>query len=103
MAKQQFEIKAIIRDKRGMVLSIGQNSYVKTHTYQARMATRAGKPHKIFLHAEIDAILKCNDISKAHSIEVIRLGASGEPLSAKPCPICQSAIDETSIKKIIHT
>jgi deoxycytidylate deaminase len=96
-------ITAFIKDKRGNVLSIGQNNYVKTHPYQALCAAKAGLPEKIYLHAEIDAIVKCKDISKAHSIHIFRKGKSREYLLAKPCPVCVTAINNTPIKKVYHT
>jgi deoxycytidylate deaminase len=96
------DITAIIKDKRGNILSLGKNSYVKTHPYQAKCAKKVGLPEKIYLHAEIDAIIKCNDISKAHSIHIYRKGKS-KWLLAKPCPICLQAISQTSIKIIQHT
>jgi tRNA(Arg) A34 adenosine deaminase TadA len=96
-------LTAIIKDKRGNILAIGKNSYTKTHPYQAKCAKEVGLPEKVYLHAEIAAILSCNDLSKAHSIHIYRQGKSGLWLNAKPCPICQSAIDKTPIKKVFHT
>jgi deoxycytidylate deaminase len=57
----------------------------------------------VYLHAEIDAIIKCKDISKAHRISVFRLGANGMYLNARPCKICMSAIESTGILIIEHT
>ncbi len=96
-------LTAIIKDKRGNVLAIGKNSYTKTHPYQAKCAKEVGLPEKIYLHAEIDAILRCNDLSKAHSIHIFRQGKSGKWLLAKPCPACQTAINKTPIRKVYHT
>ena len=104
MAHHKHEIKAVTYDKRGRILSIGQNSYVKTHTVQAHYAKKNNNEHAVFLHAEIDAILKCRDISKAHRIFVSRHTRSGGFGSAKPCPICQDAINTmTPIRIIEHT
>ncbi len=96
-------LTAVIRDKKGNVLSIGKNSYTKTHPYQAKCAKEVGLPEKIYLHAEIDAILRCSDLSKAHSIHIFRLGKSGRYMLAKPCPACANAISKTPIKKVFHT
>jgi len=96
-------LTAIIKDKKGNVLSIGTNSYVKTHPYQAKCAKEAGLPEKIYLHAEIDAIIRCTEISKAHSIHIFRKGKSEKFLLAKPCPVCVNAINRTPIKKVFHT
>lgn len=94
---------AVIYDKRGRILSVGQNSFVKTHPMQAKLAHAAGLPAKKFLHAEVAAILKCRDITKAKKILVSRWGATGNPLLAKPCPICESAIKAAGIEIVEHT
>lgn len=98
--RQTQNITAIIYDKRGKVLSVGKNSYVKTHPKQAKHAKMVGLPEKEFLHAEVDAIIRCRDISKAHKILVTRINKSGNYANAKPCPICKSAIKEAGIKHV---
>jgi tRNA(Arg) A34 adenosine deaminase TadA len=101
--RTQHNITAFIYDKRGRILSMGKNSYVKTHPLQAKYARHCGDEHKDFLHAEIHAISRCNDISKAHRILVMRYNNQGMPMLAKPCKICQHAISLTPIKIIDHT
>lgn len=103
MSKARFNITAIIYDKRGKVLSVGKNSYIKTHPLQALHACRVGLPDKVFLHAEIHAITKCKNLHKAHKILVTRYDSKGKPKSAKPCAICMSAIKAAGIKFIEHT
>jgi tRNA(Arg) A34 adenosine deaminase TadA len=93
----------MIYDKRGRVLSVGQNSYVKTHPLQKKLASRVGQPFKERLHAEVAAIVKCRDLSKAHTIKIFRFNNDGRPALAKPCCICESAIKEAGIKNVIHT
>ena len=99
----KFKITAIIYDKKGRVLSIGKNSYVKTHPLQAKHAKHLNKEHSNFLHAEVHAIIRCEDISKAHRISIFRFKANGEPALSKPCVICQHAISLTPIKVVEHT
>jgi deoxycytidylate deaminase len=94
---------ATIYDKRGRVLSVGTNSYVKTHPTQGEYAKRAGEPNKEFLHAEISAIVRCRDLDKADSIYVERYGRDGSPRLAKPCEICRLAIREAGIHKVEYT
>lgn len=101
--KKKFSVTAVIYDKRGRVLSIGKNSYKKTHPLQAEYARRAGEPHKVFLHAEIDAIVKCLDLSKAEKIVVFRHTEDGSPANARPCSICQHAIKLAGISITEHT
>lgn len=101
--KQRFNLTAIIYDKKGKVLSIGKNSYHKTHPLQKKHADAVGLPQKVFLHAEIHAIVKCKDLSKAYSIMITRFDKQGNPKNAKPCPVCMSAIKASGIKEIMHT
>lgn len=94
---------AIIYDKRGRALSIGKNSYVKTHPKMSITGKKVGRPEKSYIHAELAAILKCGDLSKAHTIFVSRVNKSGEFLNAAPCPICAQLIKEAGIKHVRHT
>ena len=103
MAHTKHELTAIIYDKKGRVLSIGQNSYIKTHPLQAKHADKVGLPEKQYLHAEIHAIVRCKDLSKAHRILITRFSKNGQPLLAKPCPVCQSAIHAAGIEIVEHT
>jgi deoxycytidylate deaminase len=103
VTKARFDITAIIYDKRGKILSIGKNSYVKTHPYQAKCAQMVGLPDKQFLHAEIHAIVRCKKLDKAHKIVVMCFDKSGEEKNAMPCPVCRSAIEATGIKIVEHT
>jgi tRNA(Arg) A34 adenosine deaminase TadA len=96
-------LSAVIYDKRGRVISVGQNSYVKTHPLQAKHAAEVGLPDKQYLHAEIHAIVRCKDLSKAHKIFVSRWDKKGNPMLAKPCPVCVSAIEAAGIQLIEHT
>lgn len=102
MSTQQ-QITAIIYDRKGRVLSVGQNSYIKTHPLQAEHARRVGEPHRQFLHAEISAITRCKDLTRAHRMQVIRYNRQGEPVLARPCAVCASAIAATPIRHVDHT
>lgn len=98
-----FNITAIISDKKGRVLSVGKNSYIKTHTMMYRLGQKVGLPEKIYMHAEVDAIIKCRNLRKAHKISVYRYDNKGKPAMAKPCPICMTAIKEAGISIIEWT
>lgn len=103
MTKARFDLTAIIYDKRGKVLSIGKNSYFKTHPLQFHHCQKVGLPHKQFLHAEIHAIVRCRNLEKAHKIVVMRFDKEGNAKNAKPCPVCASAIEAAGIKVVEHT
>jgi tRNA(Arg) A34 adenosine deaminase TadA len=100
---KRYQITAIIYDKRGRVMSVGKNSYVKTHPLQAAHAKRAGEPHRVFLHAEIHAISLCRDLTKAHSMKIFRFLEDGSPALARPCVVCESAIRSSGIQIVDHT
>lgn len=104
MSKKKFGITAIIYDKRGNILSIGKNSYVKTRPLQAMFAKKVGEEHKVFLHAEVHALIRCDNLDRAHRIAIFRYNEAGEAVLAKPCKICQNAIRSlTKIKIVEHT
>ena len=98
----RYQITAILFDKKGRPLSIGKNSYTKTHPIMARESAKHGEPYKVFLHAEIDAIVRCRDMSKATRIVVMRFDANGRPVNAKPCPICMGLLSTYNLR-IEHT
>jgi deoxycytidylate deaminase len=104
MPRKQVDVRATIYDKKGRVLSVGENNYSKTHPLQAKYAKLAGLDEKIFLHAELSAIIKLKDPRKAFRITIERYSKNGNPMVAKPCPICEKAIKkETRIQVIEHT
>lgn len=100
---KRYNITAIIYDKRGRVMSVGKNSYIKTHPLQAAHAKLAGEPHRVFLHAEIHAISLCRDLTKAHSMKIFRFLEDGSPATARPCVVCSSAIRASGIEIVEHT
>jgi deoxycytidylate deaminase len=53
-----------------------------------------------FIHAEVDAIIKCRNIKDAYSIEVFNYTERGNPAMSKPCPLCMSLINKTPIRVI---
>jgi len=88
-------------DRRGRLLSRAANSYTKTHPLQAHFASLVGKPKAVYLHAEIAALIKAR--GSVYRLEVERYNANGDPVSSKPCPICQKAIEVWNVKRVIHT
>ena len=70
------------------VITQAVNQDKKSHPLQARLADMVGLSEKIYLHAEISALVKCR--SEVDTIVVSRLGGhSGHEIrNAKPCPIC---------------
>ena len=89
---------------KGAVLSYGVNSY-KTHPM---MLLYGKNEESIFLHAEIDALVRAisgygADLLKDCSLYVLRLNKKGEVAPSCPCSGCQKAIEAFQIKKVYHT
>jgi tRNA(Arg) A34 adenosine deaminase TadA len=100
--QKKHQLTATVFDKKGNVLSIAGNSFSKTHPEQKRLAYRCGLHHKIFLHAEIAALIKVRN-GTPYKIKVERYDNCGNPVLAKPCPICELAIKEAGIKFVEYT
>lgn len=103
MPRTQFSLKATIYDKRGRVLSRGENSYSKTHPFHHSVAMKVGREGAIYLHAETAALLRLKRSDKPYRIFIERYSKAGEPLPAKPCEICKRAIKDAGIKIVEHT
>ena len=102
-ARKKYSLTATIYNKRGHVISRGENSYWKTHPMQVKTAREVGREEAIFLHAEIAALVRLKDWSKAHKIVIERYSEDGRPLLAKPCEICEHALKKAGIQIIEHT
>ena len=98
------------RKKVGAILlyknKIVQQAYnmdTKTHPLQARLADMVGLSEKIYLHAEIAALVK--NKHKCDTIVVARLGGHkhNELRNSKPCKICELAIRQAGIRKVYYT
>ncbi|HXQ34005.1 MAG TPA: hypothetical protein VN843_08340, partial [Anaerolineales bacterium] len=71
------------------------------HPKQALFAKRAKEPEKIYLHAEIDALIKAR--TKVYRLHVVRVRPDQSTGIAKPCEICRMAIEEYGVKVVTHT
>lgn len=95
-------ITAKTYDKRGRVISVAVNDYTKTHPLQSKLAAEVDREHKIFLRAEISALIKARG-RPVDMITVERRMRDGSFGTAKPCPICQRAIEFFGVRKVVHT
>lgn len=100
IGKYQHNVGAIITDKKGNILSVGNNSYIKTHPKQKKYNLYIN-PTKIFLHAEIDSLVKCRD--EPHTMIICRIGKDGKIRLAKPCKGCYNAIKDVKVKQVYFT
>lgn len=89
---------------KGRVLSIGTNRQ-KSHPMQKKFAD---KDCKIFLHAELSAIIQVInrhgvDILTESELYVLRLTKGGNIGNSKPCTGCAKAIEAFGIEKVFWT
>lgn len=96
-------ITATIFDKYGRMLSHAQNNYTRTHPIQAHFAARVGEPDRVFLHAEIAALVKLKKTDKPHKITITRFRKDGTSGLAAPCAVCRAAIKHWNIALVEHT
>jgi deoxycytidylate deaminase len=83
------------------MLAIGTAKY-KTHPIMTRFATN---PEQVYLHAEVDAIIRTvnrygPDVLRNSDLYVLRLTKGGSVALSKPCEVCQRAINEFGIKQV---
>jgi deoxycytidylate deaminase len=102
MARKKYVIFARALDRRGRVISTGENNYNKTHPLMQHFAEKVGLDEKIYLHAEVLALIRAGE-AKVHTLVVARYNSDGSPALAKPCPVCQAAIKAWGVKEIIYT
>lgn len=95
------KVTALAYDRRGRLLSVGLNSYTKTHPMQAYYGKKSGREAAIYLHAEMAALVKAR--GKVYRLVVMRYNANGKPVLSKPCPACQLAIKDFGVQHVEHT
>lgn len=100
--RKKYIITAKCYDKKGRLLSEGANNYNKTHPLMLYFAKKVNLHEKIYLHAEVQALVRCGD-KKPHKIVIERYNEDGSPALAKPCPVCAEAIKAFGVKEIEYT
>lgn len=98
--RNQHKVGAVILDRKGNLLSTGFNSYTKSHPRQY-LYNKNFNPTKIFIHAEIDALVRCRGIP--HTLVISRIGKDGKVRLAKPCKGCYNAIKDVKIQRVFYT
>lgn len=97
----KHRIGCVILNKKGRIISSGHNQ-MKTHPIQYRYAVANGEECKVYLHAEIKALIQLSG-ERPYHLFTMRLGKKGEWLLSRPCCICYSYILDTDIKYISYT
>jgi tRNA(Arg) A34 adenosine deaminase TadA len=94
------KVGAVLLNKSKVVVS-ATNLETKSHPIQARFAERVGLHQKIYLHAEISALVKCRE--ECDTIIVARVNPQEKLRNSRPCPICELALKEAGITKIHYS
>ena len=103
MANRQHRVIATIFDKADNILAIASNNYNKSHPIQAHFAQKAGEPERIYLHAEIAALVKLRKTDVPYRIFISRQKRDGSMGNAKPCALCLAALQHWKINNISYT
>jgi len=98
---KKYWVIAASLDHHNNIISIGENSYQKTHPMQSRLSLKCGNRNREYLHAEIASLVK--NRNKPESIMIVRITSTGLVRMARPCNICNLAIREVGIRNIIFT
>ncbi len=96
------KVGAVLMSK-NKVITTATNHDCKSHPLQAKWAERVGLSEKIYLHAEMSAMIKARD--DADKIVVVRLGGfSGHELrQSRPCPICEAYLKHSGVNHIYYS
>jgi tRNA(Arg) A34 adenosine deaminase TadA len=94
------QVGALLLNKNKVIVA-ATNLETKSHPLQAKFAERVGLKEKIYLHAEIAALVKCRE--DVDTIIVARVNPQGKLRMARPCPICQLALQEAGITHVHYT
>lgn len=92
----------------GSVISVGYNKH-NTNAFvehYADIARGRGRDFCLSTHAEQDAILKARNKVDLRGTKIFvarRLRLNGKPGMARPCPICENALNSYGIRKAYYT
>lgn len=87
--------------RKGRVVVATTNAEGKTHPRQKLLAHRVNEPYRVSLHAELRALLKARE--PVDTLVVGRVNRNGELCMARPCPVCQLAISEYGVGRVVYS
>ena len=102
MSRKRYHLLAKAYDKRKRVIAVGENSYSKTSTVMSYFAEKVGLPKKIYLHAEVQSLLRCKD-KAPYRLTIERYDNEGQQALAAPCPVCREMIKAWGVKVLEYT
>ncbi len=95
----KYKLAAVIF-KGSKIISVGYNSVKKTHPLIKLLSHR---DDKLYLHAEIHAILRAKECEGADLL-VVRIRNDSEEFSmSKPCKMCERFIRRSGIRNVIYS
>lgn len=100
--RKKYIILAKVFDDKGKLMATATNNYEKSHPIMKYYAVKVGLPEKEYLHAEVQALLRCKD-KKPFLISVERYNNDGNMALAKPCLVCQEAIKAYDVQFVKYT
>ena len=100
LSPSKKKVGAVLLNKNKVVVT-ATNLETKSHPLQAKFAERVGLHQKIYLHAEIAALVKCRE--ECDTIVVARVNPQNKLRMARPCPICELPLHEAGITKVYYT
>jgi len=105
--RKKFLLKSTAFDKKGAVLAVAYNDYLKSSPIQKALSIRAGlSEHRTAVHAEVLCLVRAsrNHPSKrVHTLLIERYDSEGKPRLAKPCPSCELAIKDSKVQIVMYT
>ena len=98
---------ALILPRGHRILATGWNK-LKSHPMQAKFSMDAGRPQRIFLHAETDVIIKTinkygPEILSECDLYVIRITKDGTLAGSRPCTSCCNLVKHFGINHVFHS
>lgn len=101
--RKKFHLTCTAFDRKGKILSHGENQYNKSHPLAKHFSVKAGESElKHCIHAELSAILRAGD-KQIDSLFVQRFASDGTYALAMPCKSCQAAIKAYGIRLVRFT
>lgn len=55
---------------------------------------------KYSIHAEQMCLSKCKNRAKGGSLILVRVNKEGNPVTCRPCPMCQKMIDKYQVRVV---
>jgi tRNA(Arg) A34 adenosine deaminase TadA len=100
-SSDHHKLCAIVLDKKNKILSVGINDPIKSHPLQAYYSEKVNEKYKIYLHAEISALIKRK--KDPYIMYVVRFFKNGDLALAKPCPVCMEAIKDSGLRAVKYS